>query len=108
MLGAGVAGITAAERLGNAGVEVYLVERAAAIGGKVRRFGCKAAEKCLRCNVCLADDLFRRLPQASNVHLRTNTELLSLEPGRNGRRYTATLAATGCAALVPTRSDSSL
>ncbi|MDO9542058.1 MAG: FAD-dependent oxidoreductase [Kiritimatiellia bacterium] len=100
VLGAGVAGITAAERLGNAGVEVHLVERAAEIGGKVRRFGCKAAEKCLRCNVCLADDLFRRLPQASNVKLRTNTELLSLEPGCNGRRYTAALAATGCAAPV--------
>lgn len=95
VLGAGVAGVTAAERLGNAGVEVYLVERAAEIGGKVRRFGCKAAEKCLRCNVCLADDLFRRLPQASNVYLRTNTELLSFAPGRNGRRYTVALAATG-------------
>lgn len=95
MLGAGVAGVTVAERLGNAGVEVHLVERAAETGGRVRRFGCKAADKCLRCNVCLADDLFRRLPQASNVHLRTNTELLSLEQGRNGRRYTVALAATG-------------
>lgn len=102
VLGAGVAGITAAERLGNAGVEVHLVERAAEIGGKVRRFGCKAAEKCLRCNLCLADDLFRRLPQTSNVYLRTNTELLSLAQGRNGRRYTATLAATGCAAPAAT------
>lgn len=103
VLGAGVAGVTAAERLGNAGVEVHLVERAAEIGGKVRRFGCKAVEKCLRCNVCLADDLFRRLSQASNVHLRTNTRLLSLAPGRNGRRYTAALAATGCPGPVVTQ-----
>jgi len=35
------------------------------------------------------------LPQANNVYLRANTELLSLEQGRAGRRYTAALAATG-------------
>ena len=98
VLGAGVAGVAAAEGLGRAGVEVHLVEKAAEIGGKVRQFGCKAAEKCLRCNVCLADDLFRRLSQADNVSLRVNTELLSLEQRRNGRRYTAALTPVGRAA----------
>lgn len=91
VLGAGIAGATVAKRLSEAGCEVHLAERQPAIGGHVAEMGCKATDVCLRCNVCVANELFRNIDASENLHIHTRTELTKLQNGTNGRCYTATL-----------------
>ncbi|MBN1675998.1 MAG: hydrogenase iron-sulfur subunit [Kiritimatiellae bacterium] len=91
VIGAGIAGATAALRLSEAGVPVYLVEKQPRIGGHAARMGCKASDTCVRCNVCVADEIFRGVPQSPAIRLHTSTRLARLEPGRDGLRYTAVL-----------------
>jgi heterodisulfide reductase subunit A len=63
VVGAGVTGITVANNLSKAGVGVCLVERNPYPGGQAVFYGCKAAEHCVHCGVCLVRDAmatFRR------------------------------------------------
>ena len=92
VIGGGIAGAALARRLGRAGAEVHLIERQKAIGGRVREMGCKATTVCLRCNVCVADEILRTLSGTPGVHIHTSAQLAELQPGRNGRRYAAILA----------------
>ena len=95
IVGGGIAGATVARRLGQAGVTVHLVEKQADIGGHAADMGCKATDTCLRCNVCVADEIFRSVRSAPNVCLHTSSKLHGLEPGRNGTRFMAVLAPSG-------------
>jgi heterodisulfide reductase subunit A len=91
IVGAGIAGATVAERLSRAGRQVYLIEKQATIGGHVVEMGCKATDVCLRCNVCVANELLRTVAASPNIRMHTRTELMGLEAGTNGSRYTAIL-----------------
>ena len=91
VIGAGVAGAAIAQRLGRAGVAVYLIEKEATIGGHVVAMGCKATNVCLKCNVCVAHDTLKSVLNAQNVNICTRTELTCLQAGVNGSRYTAVL-----------------
>ena len=91
IIGGGVAGATAAERLGRAGMDVHLVEQQPSIGGRARDMGCKATDTCLRCNMCVADEVFRSVQSAPGVHIHTSTRVQALEPGTRRSRYRATL-----------------
>jgi heterodisulfide reductase subunit A len=95
VIGAGVSGATAASRLAQAGCNVHLVEKKSAIGGHAVEMGCKATDRCLRCNVCVANDRLRAVLTTPGVHIHTRSELSALttnsaNPG--ARRYTAVLA----------------
>lgn len=91
VIGAGIAGATVAQRLSQAGVKVYLIEKQATIGGHVAEMGCKATDVCLRCNVCVANELLRTVSASTDIDIYTQTELTKLEAGNNGSRYTAIL-----------------
>ena len=91
IIGAGIAGATAAQQLSQAGWQIHLIEKEAAIGGRVVEMGCKATDICLRCNVCVANELLRTVATSPNIHIHTQTELVKLEAGTNGSRYTAIL-----------------
>jgi len=91
ILGGGISGCTAAQKLAAAGFDVHLVERANRIGGHAAAMGCKATDVCLRCNVCVADEVFRNINNYSNIKIYTDTELEKLEQGANGSLYTAVL-----------------
>jgi len=95
VIGGGVAGATAAERLGRAGIGVDLVEKQPDIGGHAADMGCKATDTCLRCNVCVADEIFRSARNATNVRLHTSALLQELQPGSNGKRFRAILSQSG-------------
>lgn len=96
ILGAGPAAAAAALTLRDAGCEVHLAERSETPGGKAARFSCKATDHCLRCNVCLAQDLLRRaFTETPGITVHTRTELRDLRPGSNGRRFTVELDSTG-------------
>ncbi len=91
VIGAGIAGAATAHKLSQAGAQVYLVEKQPTIGGRVVEMGCKATDVCLRCNVCVANELLRTISASPNIHIYTRTELTKLETGSNGFRYTAIL-----------------
>jgi len=91
VLGGGIAGATVAERLGRAGLDVQWVEKEPVIGGYAATMGCKAADICLRCHVCVAVDRLKAALRAPRVRLNTRSELVTLAPGNNGAAYRATL-----------------
>jgi heterodisulfide reductase subunit A len=91
VIGAGITGATVAQRLSQAGKQVHLIEKQATIGGHAAEMGCKATDVCLRCNVCVANELLRTVATSSNINIHTRTELVKLEAGTNGSRYTAIL-----------------
>lgn len=91
IIGAGIAGVTVADRLSQAGCRVYLIERQATIGGRVAEMGCKATDVCLQCNVCVANELFRAVAASPDIQIYRRTELINLQAGTNGCRYTAEL-----------------
>ena len=64
VLGGGVAGMTSALEAAAKGLEVYLVEKAADIGGWAYTYCCKATDKCAKCSACL-------VPQAK-MHVEKN------------------------------------
>lgn len=86
VIGAGIAGATVAHRLSQAGIMVHLIEKEASIGGHVAEMGCKATDICLRCNVCVANELLRNLTNSDSIHIHTKTELVTLADGTR-RRY---------------------
>lgn len=91
VIGGGVAGATAAGRLGRAGVSVHLIEKEADIGGHVKEMGCKATDVCMRCNVCVAHDILRKVKTSPNVTIYMNTVLGDIRKVKDGSRYTAVL-----------------
>ncbi len=91
VLGAGIAGATVGKCLSDAGCRVHLVDRLSSIGGRVADMGCKATQICLRCNICVANDLLRTVATRETIEVHTRTELVKLENGTNGSRYIATL-----------------
>lgn len=80
VLGGGIAGAAAADRLARAGVEVALVENQPLIGGQVSGMGCKAAEVCLRCHVCVAVDVFKSILRSPRVQVLTRARLAEFDP----------------------------
>jgi heterodisulfide reductase subunit A len=77
--------------LGRAGLDVQWVEKEPVIGGQAAAMGCKAADICLRCHVCVATDRLKAALRAPRVHLNTRSELVALASGNNGVAYRATL-----------------
>ena len=78
ILGGGLAGAVAAKKLADAGQSVTIVEAADAIGGKVRGYGCKAAEQCENCGVCLANGLWEDVEQNKSIRKMTRSRLIDL------------------------------
>ncbi len=95
IIGAGIAGAAVATRLGRAGVAVDLLEKEPRIGGHIRDLGCKAGDVCVRCNVCVAQEIIRTVAFIPTVSLYTETELMNLNAGNNGKRFRAVLGRVG-------------
>ncbi len=83
VIGGGAAGCTAALSLVKAGFPVLLIEKSSKLGGKTADYGCKAAEKCTQCGVCLTSDLGKKVRDESNIDVRTNTVLRELTGKRS-------------------------
>jgi len=91
VIGGGVAGSAVAQCLSQSGIDIHLIEKQAQLGGHAAEMGCKATEVCLRCNVCVANELLRKVATSSDINIYLRTEFSRLEPGLNGSRYTALL-----------------
>ena len=106
VVGGGIAGIQASLDLANSGIKVYLLEKSAAIGGRMAQL-----DKTFPTNDCAMCIVSPKLVEAGrhlNIEILTNSELLSLsgDPGRftarlrRHPRYVNTAKCTGCADCV--------
>jgi len=87
VIGAGVAGISAALHLADQGRAVTVVERDDFVGGHAVRLGCKAVEDCQRCNACLLPDRLERFLTHPGINLLARGQVQSL--GREGGGFRA-------------------
>ena len=85
VIGAGIAGLTAAQELAQMGVHVLLIERKPFIGGHAASFTCKATDKCAKCNYCLVQDRLKQTSSDSAFEVKLRTEVETIE--RNGRMF---------------------
>lgn len=83
IVGGGVAGACAANKFTEHGIETWLIERKPFIGGYAAELGCKAADVCLKCNVCVAHDQFRKVLANKKIRILTNAGLLGLDSGKD-------------------------
>ncbi|MBN2534361.1 MAG: CoB--CoM heterodisulfide reductase iron-sulfur subunit A family protein [Spirochaetales bacterium] len=75
VIGAGIAGISAALELAKCDFYVYLLEKNASIGGWVSSFTCKAHDKCTKCSVCVAKRKIREVLVHPDISILTNSTL---------------------------------
>ncbi|CAA7601848.1 Pyridine nucleotide disulphide reductase class-II [Acididesulfobacillus acetoxydans] len=69
VLGAGIAGMSAALDLANAGLGVYLLDKEKEIGGKAAHYACKAGSNCRKCSACLVPYIKYQLERHPNVRI---------------------------------------
>jgi heterodisulfide reductase subunit A len=84
VVGAGIAGITVANNLARAGVRVSLVEKNPYPGGQSVFYGCKAAESCVQCGVCLVRDAVKQLRSNALTSCHFSASPTSLQRTRDG------------------------
>lgn len=82
IIGGGPAGLAAARRAGEAGVEVLLLDRSLDLGGQLakqthRFFGSKKEHAGTR-GFAIAEDFYRRLSAINNVEIRTGATVLGI------------------------------
>jgi len=102
ILGGGIAGITLALNLAQAGIKVYVIEKSPTLGGKVARWDRIHAMG--DCSICLISELIGELVNQKNITVFTNTEIESVS-GEVGNftlnlikkpRYVDIKKCTGC------------
>ncbi len=75
VIGAGVAGLTAADALAGWGAHVSLFEKTPFLGGHAIQLNCKATDACVKCGACVAEDKLRRATRHPNVEIHTGTQI---------------------------------
>jgi heterodisulfide reductase subunit A len=78
VVGAGISGVASALELANAGVNVYLIEREAVVGGYSASFCCKATDICSRCSACVVHDKIKEAVTHPQIKLLTNSTIRKL------------------------------
>ena len=73
ILGAGVAGMAAAQALADQNVVVYLVEKENSPGGHAAKWACMATESCENCGACLSIEMADQVQKQANLILHLNT-----------------------------------
>ena len=79
IVGAGVAGLSAADEVARWGAGVTLLERGPSIGGHASRFSCKALGECVTCGACLADERCLRLSDKAKVSILTGVRITGIQ-----------------------------
>ena len=84
VIGAGVAGLTAANACAENGILVTLIERNPYPGGRSVSYGCKATDTCVQCGVCLIRDALEKNSQHQNIRRLFSAEITSVRRNRDG------------------------
>lgn len=102
IIGAGISGLEAANRLGNLGYEILLTEKQEALGGHARLYNCKAVQdRCTKCNACLINDKIQEVLANKRVVPMVGTTLQGLE--REGMSLRLTFQKDGNLAYARSR-----
>lgn len=83
IIGGGLAGLSAALELARLNTRSCLVEKGDFLGGHALRFACKAADKCVKCGACIAEEKLRDAVQHPNIRLLTGSSVQKIT--KNGR-----------------------
>ena len=78
VIGAGISGVASALELANAGVNVYLIEKEAAVGGHSACFCCKATDICSQCSACVVHDKIKEAVTHPQIKVLTNSSVKRL------------------------------
>ena len=78
VVGSGISGIASALELANAGVSVYLLDKAAVVGGHSGSFCCKATDICAKCSACVVYDKVKEAVIHPRIKLLTNSTIKKL------------------------------
>jgi heterodisulfide reductase subunit A2 len=83
VIGAGVAGLTAADQLARSGLQVSVIEKSPFLGGHAVQLCCKATDACVKCGACVAEEKLQRACSQAQVDFYTGTTLrqVTTEPG---------------------------
>ncbi|MBW1799691.1 MAG: CoB--CoM heterodisulfide reductase iron-sulfur subunit A family protein [Deltaproteobacteria bacterium] len=82
IIGAGVAGLTAADALAGRGIQVSLLEKTAFLGGHALQLSCKATDACVKCGACVVTDKLERVIRHPNVEIHTGTVIEAISNKR--------------------------
>ena len=83
IIGGGIAGMTAAQELAEAGLNVDLVEKSGFLGGHAIQYTCKATSECLQCGACSVEKMLKDVVENDKIHVHLSTELESIENKNN-------------------------
>lgn len=81
IIGGGIAGMTAAWELAEAGLSVDLVEKSGFLGGHAIQYTCKATSECLQCGACSVEKMLKNVVENDNINIHLSTEIENIEPG---------------------------
>ncbi len=93
MIGGGIAGCSAAYGLSEAGKRVVLLEKSDQLGGNIRKFGCKADDRCVMDNLCLVEGVFDKIKNKKNIEILYNSQVDSLSG--NAGNYSLKVGSNG-------------
>ena len=79
IIGGGIAGMTAAWELAEAGLHVDLVEKSGFLGGYAIQYTCKATSECLQCGACAVEKMLKDVVEKDNISVHLSTEIESVE-----------------------------
>ena len=116
ILGAGVAGMAAAQALADQDLVVYLVEKEDAPGGHAAKWACMATESCENCGACLSIEMADQIQKQKNLILHLKTTIKTLKKKDQGYEVTLEnkvsffvekiIMATGFSPFNPAQTDS--
>ncbi|RJQ75027.1 MAG: CoB--CoM heterodisulfide reductase iron-sulfur subunit A family protein [Desulfobacteraceae bacterium] len=78
IIGAGIAGLAAADELSRWGIQVTVFEKTFVPGGHAARFSCKAVDGCVRCGACLVQDRLRRIARRKEIKCMTGARIMGI------------------------------
>jgi heterodisulfide reductase subunit A len=81
IIGAGVAGLTAADELAQWGARVSVFEKSPFLGGVAIQLACKATDACVKCGACIAEDKLQKACRHPQVAFHTGTTITGVAAG---------------------------
>ena len=79
VIGGGIAGMTTACELAEAGLNVHLVEKSGFLGGHAIQYTCKATAECLQCGACSVEKMLKNVIESDNITIHLSTEVETIE-----------------------------
>lgn len=83
VLGSGITGLTAAEKLARWAIDVSVIEKLPHLGGHAVHYTCKATDRCVGCGACLVQQQLQRAQQQPGVSFYTNAGVHEILSGQN-------------------------